>query len=98
MHACALGFTNAACGSGGAACVNCTNQGSTCDTLVAPRVCANQQNTCPAAYAACPAGVRTQVTPALQNLCDDAAELDALQAACSNANGGADGARRSRRS
>jgi hypothetical protein len=35
--------------------------------------------------------VTATVTPSLQGLCDDAAELDALQAACSNANGGATG-------
>ena len=91
-NACALGFTNGACGSGGAACVNCAAGGSTCDTLIAPRVCANQQNTCPAAYPSCPVGITTTVTPALQNLCDDVTELDALQAACASVNGGADGA------
>ena len=82
-NACALGFTNGACGSGGATCVNCANAGSTCDTLVVPRVCANQQNKCPAAYGACAAAVTTPITPSLQGLCDDVGDLDALAVACS---------------
>jgi hypothetical protein len=49
-------------------------------------VCTNQQNTCPAPYATCPAGTTTPVTPALQNLCSDL-DLDAIQGACA---GGAD--------
>ena len=42
-NACALGFANTACGSSGAACVNCTNAGSTCDALVSPRVAAEPE-------------------------------------------------------
>lgn len=80
-NACVPGFANNACGSGGAACSNCTAANSTCNGLVDPRVCNNQQNTCPAPYAACPGGTTTAVTPSLQNLCADA-DLDALQAAC----------------
>lgn len=80
-NACALGFTNGACGSGGAACSNCAAAGSTCNTLVVPRVCANQGGNCPAAYPACPAGVTSPVTPSLQGVCADL-DLDALQAAC----------------
>ncbi|MBX3189734.1 MAG: hypothetical protein KF819_22100 [Labilithrix sp.] len=80
-NACALGFANGACGSGGAACVNCTGAGSTCNGLVNPRVCNNQQNTCPAPYGACPDGVTTPITPSLQNHCDDL-DLDGLQGAC----------------
>jgi hypothetical protein len=87
-NACTLGFANGACGSGGGACVNCTAAGSTCNTLVDPRVCNNQQNTCPAPYGACPAGVTTAITPSLQNICSDI-DLDALQAACA---GGPDSA------
>ncbi len=78
---CVPGFANNACGSGGGACTNCTQQGSTCNGLVAPRVCNNQQNTCPAAYGGCPAGTTTPVTPALQNLCTEQ-DLDALGTAC----------------
>lgn len=85
-NACQLGFANNACGSSGSACVNCTAQGSRCNTLVSPRVCDNQQNTCPAPYNACPAGVTTPITPSTQGLCPDA-DLDALAAACA---GGAD--------
>jgi hypothetical protein len=81
-NACAIGFTNGSCGSGGVTCTNCAAAGSTCDTLVTPRVCANQQSTCPAPYAACPAGVATPVTPSLQDLCDDNVDLDAIRAAC----------------
>ena len=47
-----------------------------------PRVCANQQITCPAPYPSCPAGTTTPVTPSLQGVCDDAADLDAIRAAC----------------
>jgi hypothetical protein len=81
-NACAVGFTTGACGSGGAACVNCGAVASTCDTLVLPRVCANQQNVCPAAYPNCAAGVTTAVTPSLQGLCDDVNDLDSIRAAC----------------
>jgi hypothetical protein len=84
-NACALGFTNGACGSAGAACSNCTAGGSTCDTLALPRVCANQQNTCPKAYPACAAGATTPVTPATQNVCDAVNDLDAVRAACTGA-------------
>jgi hypothetical protein len=55
---------------------------STCDTLVTPRVCANQQVTCPAPYTTCAAGVSTPVTPSLQGLCQDNTDLDAIRAAC----------------
>jgi hypothetical protein len=75
------GFANNACGSGGTACSNCTQGGSTCNGLVDPRACNNQQTTCPASYAACPGGTTTAVTPKLQNLCADT-DLDALQTAC----------------
>ena len=81
-NACAIGFTNGSCGSGGVACTNCTAAGSTCDTLVTPRVCANQQMTCPAPYPSCPAATTTTVTAALQGVCDDAVDLDAVRAAC----------------
>lgn len=80
-NACVPGFANNACGSGGNACTNCTQAGSTCNGLVDPRVCNNQQNTCPAPYAGCAPGTATPVTPTLQNLCTDG-DLDALQAAC----------------
>ena len=81
-NACAVGFTNAACGSSGAACVNCVAGGSTCNTLAAPRVCANQQNQCPAAYPSCAAGISTPITASLQGICNDVVDLDSLQAAC----------------
>jgi hypothetical protein len=81
-NTCAVGFTNASCGSGGAACINCTAAGSTCNTLTVPRVCANQQNQCPAAYPSCAAGTTTPLTASLQNVCDDALDLDSLQVAC----------------
>ena len=62
--------------------MNCTAMMSTCDQLVVPRVCANQQNKCPAPYPSCPAATRTPIIPSLQGVCDDVADLDALQAAC----------------
>lgn len=81
---CDLGFTNANCGSGGAACAACAAP-ATCDTNAAPRVCSNNANTCPRNYGACPANTATPVTPSLQNVCDDALDLDSLAAACANA-------------
>ena len=80
-NTCVPGFANNACGSGGNACTNCTQGGSTCNGLVDPRVCNNQQNTCPAPYAGCAVGTTTPITQNLQNLCTDG-DLDALQAAC----------------
>jgi hypothetical protein len=81
-NACAVGFTNGACGSAGAACSNCTAAGSTCNTLAVPRVCANQANQCPAAYANCAAGISTGVIASAQGVCDDVIDLDSLQIAC----------------
>ncbi|HVH47459.1 MAG TPA: hypothetical protein VM925_34225 [Labilithrix sp.] len=77
----ALGIDNNACGQGGAACVNCTSSGSFCSGLVSPRRCNNQQNTCPATYGTCAAGIRTPVTAPLQNVCSDTS-LDALATSC----------------
>jgi hypothetical protein len=79
---CALGFTSRACGSAGAACFDCVAGGSTCNTLGLPRVCANQGGTCPSAYPGCAPAVTTAVRPARQGLCNDVADLDAIQAAC----------------
>jgi hypothetical protein len=76
------GTSNQSCGSGGAACANCTLSGSFCNGFVTPRRCNNQQSTCPAPYPSCPAGTTTPVTPSLQNLCSDAA-LAAIGTACS---------------
>ena len=81
-NACAVGFTNAQCGSGGAACLNCSGPGGGCNTFAVPRVCANMANMCPAAYPNCPAGISTGITASLQGVCDDAVDLDSLQAAC----------------
>jgi hypothetical protein len=85
-NVCALGFTGGACGSGGANCTDCLGAGATCNTLTLPRLCANQAGVCPAAYPACPAGTTTPITPSLQNVCDDVADLDALQAGCDGGN------------
>lgn len=79
---CSLGFTGVACGSGGAACRDCAGDGSTCNTLSLPRVCANQESQCPAKYTSCPAAVTTSVSPSRQGVCDAASDLDSLQAAC----------------
>ena len=85
-NVCSGGFGNGACGSGGAACINCAAGGSTCNALALPRLCANQAGLCPAAYPACPVGTTTPVEPSLQGVCDDAADLDSLQAGCDNGN------------
>jgi hypothetical protein len=77
---CVAGFLNTRCGSGGAACVNCTAQKSTCDTAVLPRVCKNQQTTCPAPYGSCPASVTTSPLP-IQHVCS-ATDLQDARAAC----------------
>jgi hypothetical protein len=68
-------------------CTDCIALGSTCDTSVSPRVCKNQQNTCPATYASCAASVSTTV-PTVQHVCDTS-DLQNARAACS---GGPDSA------
>lgn len=78
-----LGNSNNACGQGGAACANCTASGSFCNGLVTPRRCNDNQTTCPAPYATCPAGVTMPVITQLQNVCSDA-NLDTLTAACAD--------------
>lgn len=80
-NSCAIGIANNACGSGGVACSNCAQGGSFCNGLVVPRRCNDQQSTCPAPYGTCAPGIATPVTPALQNVCTDAA-LDTLTTAC----------------
>jgi hypothetical protein len=78
---CVAGFLNSRCGSGGVACVDCSALGSTCDTAVIPRVCKNQQTTCPAPYPSCPAGVSTPSLP-IQHVCSST-DLQDARAACS---------------
>jgi hypothetical protein len=78
---CQPGFLNNQCGQNGASCANCTAQGSTCDTAVAPRVCSSQQSTCPAAYTSCPGWVSTPVLP-VQHVCATT-DLTNARAACS---------------
>ncbi len=77
---CEAGFLGTACGSGGAACANCTNGNSTCDVAVTPRLCKNQQTTCPAPYPSCPSGT-TVTPPKTQKVCS-AQDLTEAQAAC----------------
>jgi hypothetical protein len=55
---------------------------STCDTAVTPRVCKNQQMTCPAPYPACPANVSTVGPPVQHGVCA-ATDLQNARAACS---------------
>jgi hypothetical protein len=81
---CEGGFLGSSCGSGGAACTSCTAQGSTCDTAVTPRVCKNQQQTCPAPYASCPSNVTTPVLPVM-HVCSNN-DLQQARAACGQAN------------
>jgi hypothetical protein len=66
--ACEPGFLDTECGSAGAACVDCTMQGSgsTCDGALDPRACAAP--TCPAPYGGCAATVTT-APPLVQNVC-----------------------------
>ncbi|MCL2723866.1 MAG: hypothetical protein FWD69_05455 [Polyangiaceae bacterium] len=76
---CAPGDANDACGSGGAACADCSlSPGSVCDVNAAPRTC---QNLCPRSYDACPDNTSTPVTPNAQGVCA-AVDLDAIQSAC----------------
>ncbi|MEO6574309.1 MAG: hypothetical protein ABIP89_10745, partial [Polyangiaceae bacterium] len=88
QQVCHGGFLNNRCGSGAAACADCTTSGSTCDLAVTPRVCANAQNTCPEPYPGCPgASVATQPL-AIQHVCP-AADLADARAACGTGGGGA---------
>lgn len=77
---CHGGFLNTRCGSGGASCSDCTAQATTCNISIDPRVCNNQQTTCPAPYGSCPGGVSTPV-PVVQTVCP-AADLADARAAC----------------
>lgn len=81
-NACNAGFSNGSCGSGGANCTNCTAMMSTCDTLASPRVCKNQQSTCPAPYGQCPGNVSTNPPPVAKGSCS-ALDLVDARAACS---------------
>jgi hypothetical protein len=82
---CQPGFLNQACGSGGVSCANCAQLGSICNTAAIPRVCINQQNTCPAPYASCPGGVTT-TPPADVNVCSIVELANARQACLAGAN------------
>lgn len=77
---CEPGFLDTSCGSSGAACANCRSTGSTCNTSSVPRICRNQQQTCPAAYPTCPNGVSTPA-PLDQNVCSRI-EMQNARAAC----------------
>lgn len=81
QQVCHGGFLSARCGSGAQACVDCTASGSTCDLAVSPRVCANMQSTCPAAYPGCPGASVATVAPSIQHVCP-AADLADARAAC----------------
>lgn len=83
---CFAGFTNNRCGSNGNNCVDCTAQNSVCNTSVNPRVCNNQQSTCPAPYPSCPLNVTTPVLPVTKNACT-AQDLQDAQSACSGGAG-----------
>ena len=86
---CLGGFVDSACGSGAAACTDCTATNSTCDTAVSPRVCTDQQTTCPAPYPSCPGTSKTSAPPTAK-VCSGS-ELANAASACSAANGGVDG-------
>jgi hypothetical protein len=78
---CQDGFVDGACGSGGATCTDCTTQGSTCDETVSPRVCTNEQSSCPAPYPACSSGVTTGA-PVVQSSACGSSDLSQASAAC----------------
>jgi hypothetical protein len=83
---CQPGFLNNLCGQNGVSCANCQAMGSTCDSVVTPRVCANQQTTCPAPYPSCPANVTT-VPPSVQHVCSTADLANARSACGTGAHG-----------
>ncbi len=76
---CEGGFIDTACGSGGAMCVDCTQTGTTCDDTVIPRVCTNQQMTCPAPYPGCSPGTTT-IPPVPMAVCSPTDIANAQQA------------------
>jgi hypothetical protein len=75
------GIGNNACGSNGNACEDCSARNAFCDGLVVPRVCNDEQKTCPAPYSTCSPGTTAQAIKELQNVCTDA-QLDAISSAC----------------
>ncbi len=79
---CFAGFLNTRCGSGGSTCADCSSTGSTCNGSVTPRVCANQQSTCPASYPTCDPSVTEAPAPNAKGSCDPA-DLQDAQQACS---------------
>jgi hypothetical protein len=86
-NVCQAGFVNARCGSNGNACTDCTAAGQSCDVNAAPRVCTGA-GTCPSTYAACPAGVTTQV-PAPVTACPAISLQDARVACAAGPNSAA---------
>jgi hypothetical protein len=78
---CFAGFLNTRCGSQANACTNCSATGSSCNGALTPRTCNNQQNTCPATYASCPASVTIDPPPAAKGSCA-ATDLTDARAAC----------------
>lgn len=84
-NTCVQGRANNACGQFGAVCDNCNARGAFCDGLIQPRVCSDRQKECPAPYGNCPAGLRTEVTPVAQKVCDDF-DLDSIAASCTGQN------------
>ena len=80
-NTCVTGTLNAACGVGGAACTDCADTGSFCDSLVTPRRCSDQQASCPATYGMCAVGITTPVMATTQRRCTDR-QLDTVVAAC----------------
>jgi hypothetical protein len=79
-QSCVGGFLDNRCGSGGAACSDCTAMGATCDTGATPRAC-TAPNTCPSKYPGCGAGVTTAKLTPHQNQCA-ASDLQDAPAAC----------------
>lgn len=77
---CQAGFLNGQCGSGGASCINCSAQGTTCNAASLPRVCSTPQTQCPRAYAGCP-GVPYPSPVTQRNVCS-ASDLANARVAC----------------
>jgi hypothetical protein len=78
---CQDGFLDAQCGSGGIACLDCTQSASTCAVNQTPRGCTGVSTTCPSSYAGCPSGTVTP-TPMVQAGVCTPQDLAEAQAAC----------------
>lgn len=79
-NVCFAGFLDSRCGSNGASCSDCSSTMSTCNTQSTPRVCTNQQTSCPAAYGSCPNNASTPPLSVQTGVCSANDLLDAKNA------------------